>query len=134
MSAPSTPLLNQPIGGIKIVDNTPILSFTMADANASTIVFEIELDTHNPIIPSSSDYHKFESRNVQGVWQYFNGTDYIDLPPVGIAPSANQDYLFTVPIALRNAIWYWKVSASDNVSCCKFNEGYFNQKKFCAGV
>jgi hypothetical protein len=136
MSAPSSPVLNQPINEILIVDNTPVLSFTIpTDSDSDNLVFQIELDTQNPVIPSSLDYRKFESRNLEGVWQYWSGSNFVDMPRVGVSSAFyNNECLFTVPIALRNAIWYWKVSASDNLVCSKFNQGYFNQKRFCSSI
>jgi len=136
MSNPSNPIANQPIGGITITDNTPTLSFTIpTDADNDKLVFEIELDTQNPINVASTDYRIYESRKQEGIWRYWNGSNFENLPAIGIGSTAyNQECLFTVPTGLRNAIWYWKVSVSDKLSCCKFAGGYFMQKKFCSGI
>ena len=138
MANPNAPVLNSPINLVRIADNTPSLSFVIpSDPDNDSLVFQVELDTNNPIYPSSTDYKKFESRLNEGVWQYWNGNSYSDMPSAGVgASSYGSDALFTVPNVnrLRNAIWYWKVSVSDQLSCCTFNNGIFGEKKFCAGV
>ena len=133
MANPSIPVQNQPIGGILILENTPALSFTIpTDADNDKLVFQIELDTANPVNPASEDYKKFESRKLQGSWVYWNGSSFVTVPTVGVDSTAyNNECIFTVPTALRNGTWYWQVSASDNVKCVKFNQGYFEQKRFC---
>jgi len=119
MANPTVPVLNSPIAGVKIADNTPALNFTIpSDTDNNNLVFQIELDTNNPISQVSSDYKKFESRLQQGVWQYWNGSSYVDIPSGGIRSiDYGKDAVFTVPNInrLRNSIWYWKVSASDQM-------------------
>ena len=134
MTSPANPILNQPIGGIIVLENTPSLSFTIpTDINNDKLVFEVELDTQNPINPASSDYKKYESRKQQGSWIYWNGTSFLQVPSTGVDSTAyNNECIFTVPATLKNGIWFWKVSVSDNVKCTKFNQGYFEQKRFCA--
>jgi hypothetical protein len=135
MANPNEPILNQPINDITIVDNTPTLSFTIpSDADNNTLVFRAELDTQNPINPLSSDYRAYESRNQQGLWQYWNGSAFVEIPPVGIGSAAyNAEGHFTVPNSLRNAHWYWQISASDQLNCTLYNEGTYNQKRYCNG-
>jgi len=134
MANPSQPVLNSPVSGVQVNDNTPSLSFTIpSDVDGDSLVFQIELDTNNPINPLSSDYKKFESRLGEGEWQYWNGSSYTEIPSAGISASVyGSNALFTVPNAsrLRNAIWYWKVSVSDQLTGATFNNAIFGQNKF----
>lgn len=134
-SVPGAVVLVAPISGVRVADNTPTLTFIVpSDPNNKSIVFRVELDTVNPVNPSSSDYKKFESRLSQGTWQYWNGGLIQDIPTGGLGPTFyGTDATFTVPNVsrLRNAIWYWKVCVSNELDCCTFNNGIFGQKKFC---
>jgi len=138
MANPSVPVLNSPIHAVRIADNTPSLSFVVPiDPDNNNLCFQIELDTNNPINLSSSDYKKFESRLQQGVWQYWNGHEFADVPTAGITSYFyGTDALFTIPNIhrLRNAMWYWRISVSDSMTCCTFQNGIFSEKKFCEGI
>lgn len=121
MADPGTPTLVSPVGGVRITDNTPTLSFTIpSDADNDKLVFMVELDTHDPIQTGSSDYRKFESRLGVGAWQYHvSGSTYEDIPTGGVGSVAyNKTGTVTVPLAdwLRNDIWYWKISVSDQMT------------------
>ena len=138
MANPTSPTLISPIGGVRITDNTPTLAFTIpTDADNDCLCFQVELDTAHPINPSSTDYKKYESRLSQAAWQYWDGAQYRDMPSAGV-PSTyyGAEALVTVPNTsrLRNGMWYWQVSASDEMACVKFNQGIFGEKKFCAGL
>ena len=138
MANPTNPSLNSPINGVLINDNTPSLSFLIPqDSDSNNLVFQIELDTNNPINPSSPDYRKYESRLGQGSWSYWNNSAMIELPTAGVY---SEDYgkqaYFTVPSteSLKNGIWYWKVSCSDQLTCCYFDQGTFAENKFCQDI
>jgi len=139
MATPSAPVLVRPTSGVKINDNTPTLVFNVpTDADNDNLVFEVEMDTATPINPSSTDYRKFESRSGEGVWQYWNGSTYVEMPSAGMPSSFyGSEAIFTVSNVsrLRNAFWYWQVRVSDQLDCGKFGTAStFAQKKFCAGV
>jgi hypothetical protein len=133
---PDVPILNSPIGGVRITDNTPSLSFVIpSDGDNDNLVFQIEFDTNNVIDVNSSDYKIFESRLSQGDWKYWNGSSFVDMSSAGVSfEFYGNDVIFTIPNInrLRNAIWYWRVSVSDNLTCCVFNNGVFSQNKFCS--
>jgi hypothetical protein len=138
MANPGVPILNSPIQAVIVNDNTPSLNFTVpSDPDNDNLIFQVELDTNNPINPSSSDYKKFESRLSEGAWQYWKNGEFIDIPTAGLrSTDYGSDAIFTIPNIhrLRNALWYWKVSVSDEMTCVKFNQGIFSQKKFCSGT
>lgn len=136
--APDQPVLISPIAGVRTADNTPTLTFVVpTDPSNNNLVFSVELDTVNPINPSSSDYKKYESRLKQGTWLYWNAGANIDMPTAGLGPTFyGTDASVTIPNVnrLRNAVWYWKICVSNELGCCEFNQGILGQKKFCAGV
>jgi hypothetical protein len=138
MANPTIPVLNSPISGVRITDNTPSLSFVIpSDSNNDNLVFQIEFDTNNVIDVNSSDYKIFESRLSQGDWKYWNGSSFVDMSSAGVSfEFYGNDVIFTIPNInrLRNAIWYWRVSVSDNLTCCVFNNGVFSQNKFCSRI
>lgn len=140
MAVPGTPTLSSPIGGIMITDNTPTLNFVIpSDTDNDKLVFMIEVDTHNPIDPLSSDYLQMESRKGVGNWQYDSGSGYVDIPASGVGPVAyEKSATVTIPNIekLRNAIWYWKISVSDQLKCGVYNgaNSIFGQVRFCSGV
>jgi len=129
MANPGTPTLNSPISGVQISDNTPTLSFQIpSDSDNDDLVFQCELDTNSSINTGSSDYKKFESRYNgqdidQGNWQYDPGSGFESMPSGGIDSSAyTKTATMTVPASrsLRNAIWYWRISVSDQLSTVLF--------------
>jgi hypothetical protein len=140
MANPGNPTLSSPIGGILITDNTPTLNFTIpSDTDNDKLVFMVEVDTHDPIDTMSSDYLQMESRKGVGSWQYDPGTGYVDIPPSGVGPTAyNKSATVTIPglDRLRNAIWYWKISVSDQLKCGVYNgsNSIFGQVLYCSGV
>lgn len=138
MANPSNPLLNTPINGVLISDNTPSLNFTIPeDIDSDNLVFQIELDTNNPINSNSPNYKKFESRLGEGSWSYWNGTNLVELPTAGVyQENYGKQATFTIPNThkLSNGMWYWKISCSDQLTCTTFDNGLFGEKKFCSEV
>ena len=124
MADPGVPTLINPISGVQISDNTPTLSFTIpTDADNDNLVFQAELDTHNPIQTGSSDYLKYESRLGEGNFEYYNGSSFVSMPTGGVDSSAyGQTAKVTVPVSdtLRNDTWYWKISVSDSMGTVKY--------------
>lgn len=135
MANPGTPTLISPISGVQITDSTPTLSFTIpSDSDNDDLIFQVELDTHNPLQTASSDYLKLESRFGVGSWQYDTGSGFNDVPTGGIGTTAyNKTGTVTVPVAeaLRNDIWYWKISVSDQLTTGLFGTtSTFGCRKF----
>ena len=124
MADPGTPTLINPISGIQIEDNTPTLSFVIpSDADNDQLVFMAELDTTNPIDTGSDDYLKMESRLEQGIWQYDNGSSFVDMPTAGVGSTYyGNTATVTVEAAdrLANDIWYWRISVSDQLTTVKY--------------
>jgi hypothetical protein len=147
MANPGIPILLDPLNESVVVGNVIVFTFSVpSDLDNQQLVFRIELDTVNPPSVLSSNYKVNESRYAEdkksnGRWEVKNSSGvYIELPTGGVDSSfygrdarvflRKQDTL-NFPDSLSD--WYWKISASDNLTCAIFNIAVFGQKVFCNG-
>lgn len=147
MANPSVPSLIAPVNEARVYGNVLVFVFTVpTDIDNQSLVFRIEIDRVNPPVSSSSYYKVNESRlafdkKSNGHWQVDDGTGtYIDMSTGGVSPSyygrnarvtiRKQD-TSNYPDSLNN--WFWRISASDNITCAVFNKAVFGQNVFCSG-
>lgn len=145
MANPGNPTLVTPSNNAFVVGNVLVFVFIVpSDVDNQTLVFRIEIDRVNPPVSSSSYYKVNESRlawdfKTYGHWQVDNGLGtFIDMPTGGVGTSyygrnarvilRKQDTV-NYPDTLND--WYWRISASDNLTCAVFNIAVFGQKVFC---
>jgi hypothetical protein len=147
MANPSSPSLLTPSNESLVYGNVLVFVFVVpTDTDNQSLVFRVELDTVNPPSSSNPNYKVNESRlalnkKTNGHWQVKNGVGtFIDMPTAGVDSSFyGRDARVTIrkqdtsnyPNSLNN--WFWRISASDNVSCSLFNRAVFGQNMFCSG-
>jgi hypothetical protein len=147
MADPGIPTLLTPANEAVTIGNVLVFTFIVpTDTDNTGLVFRIELDKSNPPSSLNPNYKVNESRlaldkKSNGIWQVKNlGGTYIDMPTAGVLSDfygrdarviiRKQDTL-NYPDSLGS--WFWRISASDNITCSKFNVAVFGQRMFCAG-
>jgi hypothetical protein len=147
MANPGSPTLVTPANEAFVVGNVLVFVFIVpSDDDNQRLVFRVEMDTVNPPSSSNINYKVNESRfandnKTHGRWEVKDGSDmYVPMPTGGISSDyygrdarvtiRKQDTL-NYPNLLGN--WYWRISASDSITCATFNRAVFGQKVFCYG-
>ena len=142
MADPNAPTLSTPLDAAGIEGNVLVFVFTVpSDSDNDILVFQLEIDTNNPINTGSANYLQHESRlatdlQTNGKWEVKNaGGTYIALPTGGVDSTYyGRDAKVTIRLQDTSdypnidTTWYWRIGAGDGMSTSPvYNQAVYAQ-------